>query len=321
MSRKFAVLFVVVALVLTSLTGCSAGAVSEETLANVIPNFDAFSLRIPRIYIQYVETDQGYAEPAVWGLRASQLEAWFGANLSMVKIPDFYMDWLKASNVQHIEMAYSGDGLFLYANGQPMPYIAWDADSVGLSGKLVAGMGVANGALIQRMMPLLRHIALDVVVVMPVADGAEFIPYRDDLHGFMPSTAAAEIAEPEAVLNLEVTYSESGVPTFLGMPAEMLQPLLGSIPGQLDPGLIASLKQIGASSITLQTQGDGLFVRVNDQALPHLAWSPEHLANALDLYAQMNETSWVPNEAFVDMVSELVLRLTSSDIQLKVTLP
>ncbi len=52
-----------------------------------------------------------------------------------------------------------------------------------------------------------------------------------------------------------------------------------------------------------------------------MAWSKEHLTNALDLYAQMNEASWVPNEAFVGMVRELVLQMGNSDILLIIDFP
>ena len=137
----------------------------------------------------------------------------------------------------------------------------------------------------------------------------------------METSAAAEVQEPGMVLKLQASYDENGVPSLLGMSAGLLQPMMGYTPGALDPGLIAQLKGAGIAGVTLRTQGNGLFIYVNDQPLPNIAWSKEHLANALDLYEQMNRTSWVPNADFVNMVRELVFQVGNSDVQLTIALP
>jgi len=322
MFNRRAVSFVLVVVLLGLLAGC-AGAPpgTGELLEGTAPNFDSFTLRLPRIYVQYAEGEEGYAEPAVWDMRASQLESWFGLDLGMLKIPQFYMDWLKASDVQHIELVHDGAGLFVYVNGEAMPYVAWDAESVGLAAELAEGFGVSSGDLMTRLLPMVRHVGLDIVVQMPLQAGAEIIPYRDPAGGLMETTAAPEIEEPEAELKLAMAYDDSGVPTVWGMSAEILQPMIGYTPGQIDPQYIAQLKQAGVQQVAVQTLGDGLFFFVNDRPLPNVAWSKEHLTNALDLYAQMNEASWVPNEAFVGMVRELVLQICNSDILLIVEFP
>jgi hypothetical protein len=309
----------VVVVLLGMLTGCSAapsgGATPMEPAAT---DAGDFVFRLPRLYVLYVETADGYAEPTLWGMSASQIESWFGLDLSMVKIPQFYMDWMKASDVQHFELVYDGEGIFLFGNGMPMPYLGWNADSLDLVGRLMGPFGVPNSDLIRRLLPLLRHIGLDIVVQMPLAAGAEIIPYRDPAAGLMATTASPEIDDPAAELKLAVSYDDSGVPSLLGMSAAVLQPFMGSTPGQLDPQLIAQMKQAGVSQLSFQIQGDGVFVRVNNEPLPNVAWSEEHLANALDLYQQMNETSWVPNADFVSMVRELVFQIGRADVRLDV---
>lgn len=322
MFHRRIVSFLLAAVLLGLLAGC-AGAPTDagESLEGAAPSFDSFTLRLPRIYVQYVQSAEGSAEPAVWGMRASQLESWFGLDLGMLKIPQFYMDWLKASDVQHIELVHNGAGIFAYVNGKPMPYVAWDAESVGLAADLVQGFGVSSGDLMTRLLPLVRHIGLDIVVQMPLQAGAEIIPYRDPAGGLMETTAAPEIEEPQAELKLAMAYDDSGVPTVWGMSAEILQPIIGYTPGQIDPQYIAQLKLAGVQRVAVQTRGDGLFLFVNDRPLPNVALSKEHLTNALDLYAQMNEASWVPNEAFVGMVRELVLQMGNSDILLIIEFP
>ena len=137
----------------------------------------------------------------------------------------------------------------------------------------------------------------------------------------METIATADVQEPDMILKLEVSYDDGGVPSLLGMSAGLLQPMMGYTPGALDPALIAQLKGAGIQALTLRTQGNGLFIYVNDRPLPNIAWSKEHLANALDLYEQMNKTSWVPNADFVNMVRELAFQVGSSDVELTITLP
>ena len=88
--------------------------------------------------------------------------------------------------------------------GEPLPYVSWDADSVGLTGDLIYGMGVPNGDIIRRLLPLLRHIGLDIIVQMPLAKDAAIIPYRDEDGGLMQSMAAAAIEDPDAKMKFQL---------------------------------------------------------------------------------------------------------------------
>ena len=321
MLHKRVASLVVVVVLLGLLTGCAAApGGSADMLEGLAPQLESFSLRLPRMYVLYVENGGEYAEPSVWGMRASQLESWFGLDLSMVKIPQFYMDWLKASNVQHVEVVHEGSGMYVYVNGEPTPYVAWDAESMGLVSQLMEPLGVPNGALIGRLLPLLRRIGLDIVVQMPLAPGADVIAYRNPEAGLMASDASAALAEPAAELKLSMSYDANGVPSFLGLSAALLQPMVGATPGQLDPQLIGQLKAAGVERLGVQIRGDGLYIFLNDQALPNVAWSEDHLGTALDLYAEMNATSWVPNPNFVYMVRELVTQVTNSDVVFDVIL-
>ncbi|HUW09287.1 MAG TPA: hypothetical protein VM537_06120 [Anaerolineae bacterium] len=319
--KRIASLMLVVVL-LGLVAGCAAPAGSGEALESFQPDLDAFMFRLPRIYVQYLEDSEGGpAEPAVWGMRASLLESMFGLDLSMVKIPQFYVDWIKDSDLQHVELVHDGQGIFIYANGKPTPYVAWDGESMDLLSQMLGQINIPNGSMIRSLLPLIRHIGLDIVVQMPLAAGTDIIPYRDPEAGYMESMAAIESADPAVVLKLQASYDEGGVPSLLGMSAGLLEPMMGYTPGALDPELIAQLKGAGIEALTLRTQGNGLFIYVNDLPLPNIAWSKEHLANALDLYEQMNRTSWVPNADFVNMVRELVFQVSSSDVQLTIALP
>jgi len=321
MFRKRIGLLIAAMLLLGLTSGCAGGLPTdlEELTSGLLPS--SFVLKLPTIYIEYREMADGSAEPTLSGIGASLVESWFGIDLGTVKIPAFYVDWIKASNLQHIEILTDAEGFFAYANGMPMPYVAWDAEGLLLAADLAEAFGVANMGTIKTGLPWLQRVGLDFVVQMPTAAGAEIISYRDARSGLLATTAAPELVNPIGELKLHMAYDEEGNPSLLGLPAAALQSMLGFTPGQIDPQIIARLQQAGIESLTLQTRGDGLFIFVNDQALPNVAWSEEHLTNALDLYARMNEVSWTPNEGFVSMVRELVLQTANFDIQLVVDFP
>lgn len=322
MARKGIALLIVCTLVVGMVSGCTGlPAGSSDMLAGavgVLP--ESFALKLPPIYLQYVETADGSAEPSVLGLGASLLESWFGLNLGMVKIPAFYVDWLKASNIQHLEIVTDPEGVFAYANGKPTPYVAWDGDSLALAANVAEAFGVANVGALKSALPWITRIGLDIVVQLPLAEGAEFIPFRDMTAGVAVSTAAPAIENPVGEIKLQVDYNEAGQPSLLGLPLAVLQPMMGTTPGQLDPAMIARMKQAGVQSLTLKTQGDGLFIYANDQPLPGIAWDKEHLLNALDIYSEMNEASWMANAAFVSMIRELVMQTANFDVELKVNI-
>jgi len=305
----------------TACTGVPSGEVGSlaEGAASLLP--PGLVLRLPRLYLEYAETEDGGAEPTVSGIGASVIEAWFGADLTTVKIPPFYVDWIQASNMQHIEVLTGAEGVFAYVNGEPLPYLAWDEESIGLAGELAGAFGVPNVEQFKAALPWLQRIGLDLVVQMPLTEDAEIIPYRDPGAGLLESTAAPEFVAAEAEIKVGLSFDENGVPSLGGVSAIALQPIMGYTPGRLDPGYIAALKQSGIRRVTVQTRGDGLFIFVNDRPLPNLAWSREHMTNALSVYAEMNKSSWMANDVFVEMVSDLVLRTANSDIQLVVDFP
>jgi len=321
MFRKRIGLLIAATLLLGLISGCAGGIPTdlEGLTGGLLP--ESFVLKLPTIYVEYKELPDGSAEPSLSGIGASLIESWFGIDLSTVMIPAFYVDWLKASDLQHIEIVTDAEGFLFYSNGLPMPYVAWGAESLSLAADVAGAFGVANMATIKTGLPWLQRVGLDFVVQMPLADGAEIIPYRDPRAGLLTTTAAAEIEDPVGEIKLHMGYDEEGNPSLLGLPAQALASMLGFTPGQIDPQIVAQLMQAGIGSMTLRMRGDGLFIFVNDQPLPNVAWSPDHLANALSLYAQMNEASWVPNEGFVSMVQELVVQATNFDNELVVDFP
>jgi len=322
--RKRTFLSVALAMVvLISLSGCAVSPAAPMEGEPISPQ--AFTFRLPRLYVLYDVT----GEPSVFGIKASTLETMLtpfaGPNsLWMVKIHPYYMDWIKAANVQHIEAVWDKGGLFLFVNGKAMPYLAWDADSLAQAGLMTEMFGTAyygNGALlVRRLLPLLQHIGLDLIVQMPLADGATPIPYRSPKASLMEVSGVAQaMAEPSATVNLEVVYDERGIPYLAGISAEAVEMFTGPNTlwmAKLAPEAVDSLQAANIQHMALTTRSNGLHILVNGQTLPFLAWDEEHLNNALDLYVQSN----APSE-YVNMVRETASQIGRADVRMVIRFP
>ncbi|MBC8450365.1 MAG: hypothetical protein H8D78_21740 [Chloroflexi bacterium] len=278
------------------------------------------SVPLPALYVVY--DDAG--EPSVFGLQASDIEAWLAPwvgpdSLWMLRIHPFYINWIKAANVQHIEGVLDSKGIFLFVNGEPLPYLAWDGESLDHVSQMAQTFAVPYADLIRPYLPLLRHIGLDIVIQMPLAEGATPIPYRDPRIGLMEVTEAPQaISKPPVVTHMEVVYDERGVPHIGGISVETLEALTGvSLWGvKLDPTVMAYLQAANIQHITLMREPEGLHLLVNGRDLPFLAWDEELLSNALDLYVRSNAPS-----PMVDLVKEGLREVSRSDVKLTIRFP
>lgn len=308
---------------LISLSGCAVSPAAPMEAEAVSPQ--AFTLRLPRLYVVYDDT----GEPSVFGIKASTIETMIapfaGPNsLWMVRIHPYYMDWIKAANVQHIEVVWDKGGLFLFVNGKAMPYLAWDDASLAQAGLVTEMFGTAyygEGArLIRRLLPLLQRIGLDLIIQMPLADGVTPIPYRSPKASLMEVSGVAEaMAEPSATVNLEVVYDERGIPYLAGISAEALEAFTGPNTlwmTKLAPATVDSLQAANIQHIALTSRSNGLHILINGQTLPFLAWDEEHLNNALDLYVQAN----APSE-YVNMVQEMLRQIGHADVRMVIRFP
>ena len=151
---------------------CSAqatgGEVPESTL-NIIDTAASFipELNLPTLEIAYDQ--QGV--PSVFGIKTTDVYRFTGIDLSFLQLPQAYIDWFVRSNLQHLEIEHTKNGLFLYANSQLLPSIGWNAESLDNGAELASMLGVQNAPLIHRLVPVLERLGVDVVLRFPVASG------------------------------------------------------------------------------------------------------------------------------------------------------
>ena len=309
LKRLLPILFI--AALLPTCTGCYpeltlVSPQGEKTTATV----ESLSFQLLRLEIQFDQ--QGV--PSIWGLSASDLQQWLGLDMSAVILPDYYIQWLMDSNLQHLELCYSGNSIALYANAKPLPYLAWDAQSLDNAGQLLETFQVPYAPLIRRLLPILQFLGFDIVLKFPLKEGAEPIPLRAEARP--PELPKAKA--PALAIHFEVAYDEEGAPSMFGLSAKDLQTLTGMDLTALymDEATLNLLTSSNIQHIALEMAPDGLFVYVNGMTLPHLAWDEQILANTADLYAQMN-----PDSPFTEFVRQILSLLTTSDVNIIAKFP
>ena len=93
-----------------------------------VPSLEPQSLRLnlPRLRVAFDE--QG--DPSVLGLSLSSVERFLRSDLGLLRLPAEQVQQFMQWNIQHIELAVAADGLFIFMNNKPLPYLAWNAQTL-----------------------------------------------------------------------------------------------------------------------------------------------------------------------------------------------
>jgi hypothetical protein len=300
-------LLILITLVLAACGPAMKPATDEKTASGEI-----FILALPRIVIDF-DAD---GSPSVLGMKLADAGLLFGADMSGLKLNEFYVDWMTAANVQHLEMRQTGEGLALLANGQPLPRLAWDDNSLQQAGVMASLFNVPDETvdLFKKLLPIVRRLGLDIVLKFPLGPAAKAIPLAD------PAVAMAKVKPEEAavtaIAKFEVKYDEHGVPAILGISAQDLAALGIAAPLALHMDYVRVLQARNIQHIELRTKPDGLYVYVNGIPLPNLVWDNTLLTSAADFYVQTN-----PSSPYIEVVKQIVPTLDNMDVGILVHFP
>jgi hypothetical protein len=302
--------FKVVALtVIAALLLSACGAATVPTTDETTESGQRFLISLPRLVVDIDE--QG--EASVNGLSIDAVNAILpGAPLPDLAVNPFYVDWMTNTNMQHLEFASTNDGVFVFANGEPLPYLAWDGDSLSNLGTVAGIANLPYGNLITRLIPIVQRTGLNIVMRFPTQEGAVDVPIRDPSVAPEAMAPAAEEAAPSFVTRIDVNYDANGVPTIAGISSRDLAEAGLFLPIELTSDTLAQLKANSVEEVRFITGSDGVFITVNGEALPHIAWNSSLLGRGADVYAQMN-----PDSPYIALAKLLLPELANLDVDLR----
>ena len=218
------------------------------------------------------------------------------------------LDQFAVAGVDVLEVRIGYHGIFLYADGQPLPYLKWSDESVDLVGRILANVpGAADGA---TALSWLRRIGLGAIIILPTA--GDNIPRWDGEELVRTRRASETTIGPLQFASL--AFDANGKASFEGIPmAEIEQALGASLGLELPPMALQILTALGVEQFTLATQPNGIDLALDGTALPGLSYDTRRLNNLLPIVS-----------AFIDpsmggIVAEVLPKLTGADLNVIVS--
>jgi hypothetical protein len=305
-------------LLLLSLVLVSCGGREEEA----VPEEDKAPPTLPRISVQIDEN----GVPTVFGISVETIGNLLRQDLSTYYLPADVVQQLVDGGVQHLEVVVVGDGIYLFSNGEPLPYLAMDEESRGNIDDLARLANVPNAETIQWVTDnILARIGLPLVLQMPLPEGTDEVPLRDTrtLARVKIDGARAGVDAPSLVFYADVALDDNGEPTLAGLSLGQLQDALLAegvnvdlSAAMVDPALVQSLRAAGVQNVQVETEPEGLYLYMNGEALPRIAWDDERLQNAATLYESLDSDS-----PYLPLLKFLLPSIQPADVEITVLLP
>lgn len=268
-----------------------------------------FMLSLPRLEIEV----DGQGNPTVGGVSLADIGGLIGTEIPSFSINPFYVDWMTNTNVQHMELVHGADGIYLYVNGQPMPYLGWNSEALANVGQVAGMLNVPFAQLIGTLVPVIERTGLNIVLRFPLQDGAEVIALRDPSQP--PAAPPADGEVSSVITHADIMFDANGIPSIAGISGQDLANAGIPVPA-LAPATMDLIKQYGIQDFRILSTDQGIFLSVNDMPLPHIAWNNAYLTNIAGLYAQMN-----PDSPYIELAKLFLPELNNVDLDLMLKFP
>ena len=136
-------------------------------------------LLLPRFTVSL--SDEGV--PKVLGIPLDRLGGVLRQDFSGLTVDPQTVQLLKSADIQNLEAVATADGVYLYVNGKPVPYLALDEETRQNVGDLLGLVGVDDRTanVVQNLLnnKTIGRVGVPVVIKLPVAAGASEAALRD----------------------------------------------------------------------------------------------------------------------------------------------
>lgn len=325
MQRKIVLLLSMLLVAGLVLAGCGPRAGGGELAANASP--EDIVIDLPAIYLD-VNTE---GQTSIGGTPLAQLGSQLGVDLSAAaQFDKAWINHLTVTNIQHMQLDNTPNGIMLLVNGEPIPSLGWDGDALVATADTLNMLGANVGPQISKLLPIIRALGIGVVVRVPVVEGSSLIPLV--VQGDASAAALAKKAQEEylkavgtpPVVRVTLNYAADGTFTVADISGTDLASM--NIPVQslnLPAAQVERMTQLGIKKLSLSSNSQGIFISINDKTLPHITWDNGEVNHVLKLAAQMgflNQIQGYSPEVHA-MIESLLPAVQASDVNFSVTFP
>ena len=219
------------------------------------------------------------------------------------------LDQFAVAGVDVLEARIGYHGVFLYADGKPLPYLKWSDESTDLVGRILPYVSGPAGQAVPAL-TWLRRVGLGAIIILPTA--GQDVPRWQGEELVRTRRASETTIGPLQFASL--AFDASGKASFEGIPmAEIEQALGASLGLDLPPMALEIMEGLGIKQFSLATQPNGIDLAFDNTALPGLAYDTRRLNNLLPIIS-----------AFVDpsmggMIADVLPKLPGADLDIIVS--
>jgi hypothetical protein len=261
MRTKRLVLLLTLALALIVTSACGPRAITPPATQ---ADENALVVQLPAINLD-VAAD-GKITPAEGPL--SQALPALGVDLANLSMSAETVQKLTDAGVKHLQIENLPEGMYLFMNGEPLPTLVWDQDSLASLATLLPTLGVDLGSA-GKLLPLLPNLGFGVVLRLPGGTGASAPPLAK---GVRPATGGDDMATAlgqPAAIDLALNYAADGSFQLQGLNPFML----GMIPADAlrqTPDALKGITDRGIESLSITARPTGLVIQINGQPAIYL---------------------------------------------------
>ncbi|MEM7129912.1 MAG: hypothetical protein AAF702_26500 [Chloroflexota bacterium] len=292
MCRRQILIFLLLLLgIMLTMSACGPRATGGATI--MMAGDERVAVDLPVIVIDY-DTE---GIPSFGGTPLGQLIQIIGfdeGQLGRIQLTPETVTMMAHANIQHIQIDNSVDGLLILVNGQPIPSLVWNEESLVATAEVMEMFGYGIN-LLEQVLPTLQTIGIGAIIRFPVGADAEIIPTV--VAGDESIASEVEVSQQRFVetvgtppqIQIIVHYAQDGSWEVAGLNPDQWTQVLPApwYALNLPPTLITDLTDSGVRRVGFATNEDGLFISVNDKTLPHIGWSHGELQHVLHLTDQL----------------------------------
>ncbi len=234
------------------------------------------------------------------------------------------------NNIQHLQITTTPAGVDVLVNGQAIPSIGWDGESLAGTQQLLGLLGNDGLAMVEGILPQISNVGVGVILRFPLAQGSEALPLVASAESSTAAAAAqaqadflAQAGSP-ARINIPITYASDGTFSIGNLTADELTVLIGAPIESLTLSAeqVTQYTEMGLQTLTLATDSEGVHMTLNGNPLPHISWGEGKLAYGLGLAMQTGLVGGSTGGGDMGaLIERLMPMIQTAQINVQVTFP
>lgn len=320
----------VVAALATGGCGARAGAGETAVIAPLTDQLGGAPLLadLPSLVVTY----DAAGVPSIGETPLASLQVFSSATLlNQLTLDAATLDRLTAAGIQHFQVSNTPSGIRILVNGETLPTLVWDAESLDALLELLAPLEPAAVASVGGLLDTVTNLGAGLIIRLPLPAGVAPLPLLAAGEG--SNAAAAETAQTAflartgaaPVVQIPVIYAADGTWTVQGLSDTQWQALTGLPFGyvRLNPELVDGAIAAGINRVVVWTDAEGIHITLGERELPYLRWADGGIRTLLELLLRLGIVENAAlDEKTLDLLGEQWLpALQSTALRIVVTFP